>query len=276
MTALLESFRRQPPRMPIPRRRAPRGEGSSSSRSTAGRAVSAAPGIAQRIGDVADEAVATDPLDRRSRRRAAEAGIVEGRQFGQRRRGSSGRGWKARSRLPPARTCSRGRRPGSRRSRRCGCRSAARSRGRDGALVFDRQIGDAAPGVEPVGRGKAPSDRRPGRRGTGRNGRLARVRRQFEGGATARPGTATSRSARDTRLVCLPCQPMPAACGQRLFHHRRGVDEQLYRRPKWPAMNRARASGLVLQHVVVVGAAGVDRDIARLAPAARPRVVGGA
>ncbi len=63
-----------------------------------------------------------------------------------------------------------------------------------------------------------------------------------------------------TRLVCLPCQPIPAACGERLFHHRRGVDEhlELARRPL-DDEPRERLQRL-LDRLVIVAALRIDRD----------------
>ena len=61
---------------------------------------------------------------------------------------------RAASRARPRRTCSTGRRPGSRRSRRCGCPSRARNSRGDVALVLDGQVGDAAARIELVGRGE--------------------------------------------------------------------------------------------------------------------------
>ena len=54
----------------------------------------------------------------------------------------------------PARTCSTGRRRGNRRSRRCDCPCSGRSSRGIGPFVLDREIGDAAPRIEPVGRRK--------------------------------------------------------------------------------------------------------------------------
>ena len=84
------------------------------------------------------------------------------RQVGQPRAPSAPRAAGTPLRAFASRTCSRGRRPGSRRSHRCGCPSAGGAR-RDRALVLDRQVGDAAPRIEPVGRGEgARSGRRRG------------------------------------------------------------------------------------------------------------------
>ena len=84
-------------------------------------------GVADGDQHVAHEAVAADALDRRSGEQGAEAGIVQGREFRQAGRGQVGAGSQLGVRAWRGRSGSRGRRPGNRRSRRCGCRSAARS-----------------------------------------------------------------------------------------------------------------------------------------------------
>ena len=83
---------------------------------------------------------------------------------------------------------------------------------RDRTFVLDREIGDAAARVEPVGRGEgASSDRRRGRRGIGRNGRLPARRAAGRGRSRSRPGTATSRiRARPDWCAC-PASRGPAA-----------------------------------------------------------------
>ena len=79
-------------------------------------------------------------------------------------------------------------------------------------LVLDRQIGDAAPRIEPVGRGKrrGRADVEAAPAGAAMVG-LRRVGRELERGedlAEEQPRAEL----RDTRLVCLPCQPSPARC----------------------------------------------------------------
>ena len=80
------------------------------------------------------------------------------------------------------------------------------------------------------------------------------------------PRNSQEPNSRLTRLVCLPCQPSPAACGQRLFHHRRGVDEHLH----VAAGARRDLAGDLLQpaldHVVIVAVPRIDRDRAAVAP----------
>ena len=107
--------------------------------------------VARRDQAVADHPVAPDPLDRRAgehlakrRHRRARAG----RRAAARpvRRAAGRRGWPR----PHRRSGSTGTPPGNRRSRRCGCRSPPRNSSRDRPVMLDRQIGDAAPRIDPV------------------------------------------------------------------------------------------------------------------------------
>ena len=74
------------------------------------------------------------------------------------------------------------------------------------------------------------------------------------------PRNSQEPNSRDTRLVCLPCQPSPAASRQRLLHQRRGVDEDL----DVGAAGAGKAAGDALEagahDVVVVLALGVAGD----------------
>ena len=69
---------------------------------------------------------------------------------------------------------------------------------------------------------------------------------------------------RETRLVCLPCQPAPAL-RQRLFHQRSGIDKHLHIR----AASRRELPGKLfkpaLDHIVIVAPARIDRHIALVA-----------
>jgi hypothetical protein len=82
---------------------------------------------------------------------AQELGLVPGPQLQQRGAGQPLAHVEVGQRRCAGRTCSRGRPAGSRRSRRCGCPWRAQL-ARDGAVVLDRQVADAAPRVQPVGR----------------------------------------------------------------------------------------------------------------------------
>ena len=183
--------------------------------------------VADRDQHVADEPVATDALDRRAgeqrrgrpRRRAPRARPAAAPP-GPRAPAASARPW-------PAANLFQGRRRGSRRSHRCGCPSAAATRAGSGPCA--RWSGSRCSAAHRAGRarGRRRSGRRRGSAGSCRNGRAPARRAAARGRSGSRPGTARSRSSRETRLVCLPCQPRPACCGQRLFQHRRGIDEHL-------------------------------------------------
>jgi peptide-methionine (S)-S-oxide reductase len=80
------------------------------------------------------------------------------------------------------------------------------------ALVLDRQVGNAAPRIQPVGRGKGigRADIQAGRHEpqwsvSGASGGRSSV-------VKIAPRKAQLPQSRLTRLVCLPCQPSPAAC----------------------------------------------------------------
>ena len=111
-------------------------------------------------------------------KKAPEGCIVERQQVGQRRLaqvlarrqlGLGGRGW---------RTCSMGRRPGSRRSHRCGCRWPAGIRPGSGPCA--RWSGRRCSAAHRAGRARERrrSGRRRGRRGRSRNGRPRPRRRE--------------------------------------------------------------------------------------------------
>jgi hypothetical protein len=212
---------------------------------------------------VADHPIAPDPLDRRSREHLAETGIVEREQVGQHRRGKlgarrEGQSWPGRQR----RTCSTGRRRGNRRSHRCGCPSLAEFE-RDRAFVLDREIGDAAPRIEPVRRRKGIG------RACGLAGVAASARRpagvvgQVERGVD-RAEEQPAAVARLTRLVCLPCQPSPAASASG-FSITGAVSTNTLTSAPGAAPTSQRASSFsALDHVVIVGALRIDRDAAAL------------
>ena len=149
---------------------------------------------------------------------------------------------------------------------------------RDRPLMLDRQVGDAAPRIEPVGR----------REGVGRAGVQAGAAAIRNGLGAARPaparascrsrrGTASCRRSRLTRLVCLPCQPSPAASAsgfsitgavstKTLSSHAGLLGDQ-------PAGQRLQR---LLDHVMIVGALCIDRDPPELALVGqRQRIAGG-
>ena len=76
--------------------------------------------------------------------------------------------------------------------------------------------------------GKPRSGRRRGRPGRCRSDPLPARRAADSSVVKIAPRNSHEPNSRDTRLVCLPCQPRPAAAAERLLHHRRGVDEHLH------------------------------------------------
>ena len=142
---------------------------------------------------------------------ARNAGVVEPRQFGKVRRAAMRRAPQASFRARPARICSTDKPPGNRRSHRCGCRSAGAARAGSGpcARWSDRRCsaahrGDRAPEMPPSGRCR-------GRRGRCRNGRAPASSGGSSSVVKMAPRNSHEPYSRDTRLVCLPCQPRPAA-----------------------------------------------------------------
>ena len=128
------------------------GDGSSSSRATSGSKRGIA-GIAGGDQHVAHEAVAADALDRRAREQRPEAGIVERQQVGQRRRSQIVAGGELRLRCGLRELVPRA----DREAVVAAIDAIADRRAefvRDRPLVLDGEIGDAAPRIEPVGRGK--------------------------------------------------------------------------------------------------------------------------
>ncbi len=214
-----------------------------------------------------------DALDRPAGEAAPKARLVEPGEFGERRAERGRRARRAWLRAPRARTCSTGRPPGNRRSRRCGCRSrdAIRARSSPCARWSDRRRS-----------GARRADRALRKARVGQTSRQARQAPQWSlsgaSGGSARsvkiaPRNSQEPNSRLTRLVCLPCQPRPAAVGERLLHHRRGVDEDLdfsllgARARDEPGRERLQPA---LDHVVIVAMARIDRDRAA-APVARAR-----
>ena len=114
----------------------------------------------------------------------------------------------------PARTCSTGRRRGSRRSHRCGCRCLAELV-RDRPLVLDGQVGNAAPRIELVGRGEGVgrADVEAGAAGAAMIG-VGVVARQLGRGedrAEEQPGAEFARD--QIGVLALPAQPAACASG---------------------------------------------------------------
>ena len=76
--------------------------------------------------------------------------------------------------------------------------------------------------------------------------------------AQEQPGTVRARD--EVGVLALPADA--GAFGQRLLHHRRGVDEHLHRRAEARHDELREVLQLALDHVVIVAVAGIDRDAA--------------
>ena len=225
---------------------------------------------------VADHPVAADALDRRAgehlaerRRRRAPAGRRAAARPAPRAAGTRG------SPPPPRRSGSTGRPRGNRRSRRCGCRSPRGTR--PGSARHARSSGRRCSAAHRSG-ARPDRLRRAGveaaRAGPAMHPGSAGASGSSSSSVRITPRNSQLPCSRETRLVCLPCQPIPAACGQRLFHHRRGVDEHLeLARGPLDDEPRQRLQRL-LDRLVIVAALRIDRDapalaLARQAPSDR-------
>ena len=180
---------------PAPRPPSPGPAARDRSRRSAATAASARiAAVADRDQDVAQEAVAADALDRRAGEARAKARVVEPRELGQRRRaqivprGELRLGRAARELVPRAD-----------REAVVAAEDAIADRpaelARDVARVLDREVGDAAPGVELVGRreGVGRADVEAGPAGAAMVA-LGRIGGERAGRSGSRRGTARSRA----------------------------------------------------------------------------------
>ena len=132
----------------------------------------------------------------------------------------------------------------------------------DRSLVLDGEVGDAASRIEPVRRRECRrrADVEAGAAGAAMIA-FGVVGRQIERGedrAEKQPGAELARH--QVGVLALPADA--GGRGERLFHHRRGVDEDLdlaAGRVDQPAANRFEPR---FDHVVIIVAAGIDRDAA--------------
>jgi len=220
-------------------------------------------GIADRDQHIADESIAADALDRRFRKQGAKCRIVEPRKPGQIRRPQAvARGqfclvsllgelvpWADRETIVAA-------------IDPIADRLAEFMR--DRPLAFDGEIGNAAPGIELVRRWK--------RRGR-QISRQAWQEPQWSVSAPSRgrsrlvkmtPRNSHEPNSRETRLVCLPCSPVPRLAPV-AFHHRGGVDEYLDLGAgpgDQPSRQRLQPR---LDQIVIIVALRIDRDRAACA-----------
>ena len=188
---------------------APRTSGLASSSSRSASAASAASsGVADRDQHVAHKAVAADALDRRFREQRAKRGIVEPRQIRQRRRAQL----LARGEFGFA-PCLRELVPRADRQAIVAAIDAVADRlaefVRDRALVLDREIGNAAPRIELVRRGKRRrSGRYRDRPGTSRNDRRRLRRAAVRAWCRSRRETARSRIRATPDWCACPASPV--------------------------------------------------------------------
>ena len=100
---------------------------------------------------------------------------------------------------------------------------------RDRSLVLDGEIGDAAPRIEPVGRreGRGRADVEAGPAGAAVVG-ARRHRAAVRAVVRIAPRKSHEPNSRETRLVCLPCQPSPAAIASGFSISGGGIDEHLH------------------------------------------------
>ena len=144
---------------------------------------------------------------------------------------------------------------------------------RDVPLVLDGEIGDAAPGIELVGRreGVGRADVQAGAAAAAVIA-LGRVRLDPKVGedlAEEQPGAEAARD--QVAVLALPADP--GALGERLLEHRRGVDEHLDLGAERGVQPGRQLLETPFDQVVVVAMPGVDRD--RRAVAARERARAG-
>src|SRR5215472_16296421 len=184
-------------------------------------------GIADRDRDIAHETIAAGAFDRGLGKQRSERCIVEPRQLGKLRRGEHF----ARREFGVA-AYLRELVPGADREAVVAAVDAVAERrakfARDRSLLFDRQIGNAAPGVEPIG----SSERAGGtyvETGTAAPAaiNLGLVRCQLERGEDRRekePGAELA--GHEIRVLALPAESSRG--GQRLLHDRCGIDKHPY------------------------------------------------
>ena len=133
---------------------------------------------------------------------------------------------------------------------------------RDHPLVLDRQIRDAAPRIEPVGRGEASvgqAQAAPARAAVVSFRGIGLELETEINLAEEKPGAELPRY--EIGVLTLPAEPGPL--GERLFHDRRRIDKQLERtRP--PLRSNARRLQPAFQGVVIIAAASIDRNDAAI------------
>ena len=132
--------------------------------------------------------------------------------------------------------------------------------------MLDRQIRDAAPRIELVGRRKrrcrTDLEAAPAGAAVIALGSIGFQREAQIDLAEKQPGAELPRD--QIGVLALPAQP--GALGKRLFHYRRGIDEQLERARPAPFDPMCERLQPPLQDVVIIAAARVHRNDAAIAP----------
>src|ERR1700733_8792944 len=222
-------------------------------------------GITDRDQNIADEAGAADTFDRALDEQCAERRVIEPRQVGEARRAQ----FLSRRELHLA-TGNRKFVPRTYRQTIVATIDAIADRRaqltRNGALMLDREIGDAAPGIETIRRGEG------GRRADIEAGAaiaamilLRHVLRQFkrrENGAEEEPRAELARH--QIGMLALPADARRG--GKRLFHHGRGIEEHLDVAAGFLDQPAPETLQPRLDHVVIIVTARVNGNATVRAP----------
>ncbi len=131
---------------------------------------------------------------------------------------------------------------------------------RDMTLMLDGEVGDAGPRIEPVRRGegfrRAHIETAPAGSAMIVFGRVRLDRGTGEDLAEKEPRAEVARD--EIGVLALPAEP--CARGERLLHHRRGIDEELHIVSRQRLNPCSKLLELCLEHVVIVGALRIGRD----------------
>ena len=137
--------------------------------------------------------------------------------------------------------------------------------------MLDGEVGDAAPRIEPVGRRESVG-RADVEAGAAGAAMVASRARRASSSAVVKiaPRNSHEPNSRLTRLVCLPCQPSPAASASG-FSITGAVSTNTFTSPPAPAASqRGELLEPALDHVVVVAVLRIDGDRAAVRSARSP------
>ncbi len=146
---------------------------------------------------------------------------------------------------------------------------------RNRPFVLDGQVGNAARGIEPIGRreGIGRAHRQAARTGAAAVG-VRRIGRDLRASCRSSPRNSQEPKRRDTRFVCLPCQPIPARCASGFSITGAVSTNTFTSSPEARGDELRQVLQHALDHVVVVAVAGIDRDRATVRPGERRQRVG--